>query len=236
MATFANAISATTTTDNAALTTGAFTPSANDLLLAVAVVTGQANGGTFSDSQGLGWTQVQATVQNGSADSLVMAVANNLTANSSMTVTFTPAGAPTSTGIAMSVVRIGGMSRTGASAIRQSGKQDNGAAAGTPTVTWGSTSLSANLCYAAVGNGSNPPSITQPSGWFGNNNTGYTTPTTGIEDFRINSNFTNSTVTWGGTSATAFSAIAAELDTSAAVVLTYCIGNVLGRLEDGVGK
>jgi hypothetical protein len=215
MASFANGTSAASTSDNSSLTTGSFTPGAGDLLLASAVVTGQAGGGTFSDSQGLGWTQVNSALKNASADTIVLAVANRFAAGSAMTVTFTPAGAPTCSGQAISVVRIIGMSRAGSAAIRQSGVQNNGAAGTGPIVTWGKTSLPRNLCYAVVGSGTSPPSMTAPSGWFVNNNTGYGTPATGLEDFHIDSGFTAPMVSWGSTSASPFGAIAVELDTSA---------------------
>src|SRR5579885_2710878 len=162
MASFANGTSAASTSDNSSLTTGSFTPGAGDLLLAPAVVTGQAGGGTFSDSQGLGWTQVNSALKNASADTIVLAVANRFAAGSAMTVTFTPAGAPTCSGQAISVVRIIGMSRAGSAAIRQSGVQNNGAAGTGPIVTWGKTSLPRNLCYAVVGSGTSPAPTLPP--------------------------------------------------------------------------
>lgn len=214
MAAVTAGVSAANTADNAALTTGAFTPAANDLLVAFAIVTGQANGGTFTDSQSLGWTQVMAALKAASADTLVCAVANALATASNMTVTFTPAGSPTSTGVAISVLRVSGMSRTARSAVRGSGREQNKAASGTPAPALTKAALTQNPCVGAVANATNVAGMTPPSGWTEQHDVGYNTPATGLETASIGSGFTGTTVTWGSTSGSAFSDIALELDSS----------------------
>src|ERR1043166_8051456 len=113
MASCTAGVSAANTGNNAALTTGSFTPAAGDLLVAIAIVTGQASGGTFTDSQSLGWSKTHQVLKASSADTLVIAVSKAFAANSAMTVTFTPAGSPTATGVAISVIRVSGMTRKG---------------------------------------------------------------------------------------------------------------------------
>lgn len=214
MATCTAGVTANSTTNNAALTTGSFTPAASDLLVAFAVVTGQASGGVFTDSQTLGWEEVAFPLKASSADTLVVAVANTAAAASSMTVTFTPAGSPTSTGVAISVVRVSGMTRLGWNAVRQVQFQQNQSSA-TPAPVFPQAALTGNPCLGAVANATNPAGMTAPSGWSELHDTGYATPTTGLETVAIDSGFTGTTVTWGSSSASAFCSAIIELDTTA---------------------
>src|SRR5262245_56919245 len=112
-------VTAANTGNNAALTTGSFTPAAGDLLIAFCGATGQGLSGTVTDSQGLGWTNVAQADKNTNADRMIAAIANAPAAASAMTVTYTPAGSPTSTGVVIIVQRVSGMKRFGASAIRK---------------------------------------------------------------------------------------------------------------------
>lgn len=216
MATVTAGVSAADTTNNAALTTGSFTPAADDLLIAFGAVTGQVGGGTFTDSQGLGWTPVTLAIKNGSIDSLRCAVADNFAANIAMTVTFTPDGSPTSTGVAISVLRVAGMSRKGSAAIRQSAKQDN-QAAGTPAPSFAVAALTGNPTVGAVQSASNPTVLTPPTDWTEAHDTGHDSPTHGLESVFRNSGFTGQTITWGTGSASAFDSTIVELDTTAAL-------------------
>lgn len=211
-------VSATSTTNNAALTSGSFTPSANDLLVAFAIVSGQAAGGTFSDSQSLGWTQVNSAVKNSSADTLVCAVANALAANSGMTVTFTPAGSPTSTGVAISVLRVSGMVNTGAAAIRQS-KVQNNTIAGSPSnpdLTFDAVCLNGNPILIAVANGSNPTGLSPPAAVPPStlrHDIGFATPDTGLITASTNSGYGGGDrVLWSNASPTDYAMLNVELD------------------------
>lgn len=220
MATVVAGISAASTSNNAALTTGSFTPAAGDLLVAFAVVSGQAGGGTFTDSQGLGWAPVATALKATSADTLVCAVSNARAAASAMTVTFTPAGAPTSTGVALSVLRVSGMSRAGLLAVRQSASQAN-QSAGTPAPAFAVACRTADPAVGAVGNGTSPAGLVPPAGgtaWTEAHDVGYSTPTTGLETAFLSSGFAGTTVTWGGASASAFASLVVELDASAPLV------------------
>lgn len=217
MAAVVAGVSVASSTNNAAVATGAFTPTAGDLLIAFAIVTGQAGGGTFTDSQSLGWTQIATALKNTSADTLVLAVANSFAAASSMTVTFTPAGSPTSTGVAISVLRVSGMTRNGASAVRQSATQANQAAS-TPAPAFAVAALTGNSTVGAVANATNPATMTTPASWTERHDIGYSGPTTGLESVSRDSGFTGTTITWGSASASALSDIIAELNTTVPVL------------------
>jgi hypothetical protein len=56
--------------------------------------------------------------------------------------------------------------------------------------------------------------MTPPTSWTEDSDNGYSTPTAGQESVSRVSGFTGTTVTWGGTSATAFGDIIVEIDTS----------------------
>lgn len=213
MPTTSAGVSASTATTNIALTTGSFTPASSDLLIAIAVTTGQAGGGVFTDSVGLGWTQVTSALFNTSADTLVIAVANRLVeATVAQTVTFTPAGGPADTGVAISVLRVAGMQLAGITAIRQSAAQANGAAAGTPGPVFTNPCMVGHTIIGAVGNRTNPATMTAPASWTEIHDIGYATAVAGLESAAIDGTFAGPTVTWGGASASAFGAVAIELE------------------------
>lgn len=205
-------VSASTATTNVALTTGSFTPASADLLVAVAVTTGQAGGGTVTDSLGLGWTTIATVLFNTSADSLVIAVANRFVQTTPMTVTFTPAGGPADTGVAISVLRVAGMQLAGVSAVRQFATQANGAAAGTPAPVFTNPTMVGHTVIGAVGNRTNPATMTQPASWAEIHDIGYATAVAGLESAAIDGTFAGPTVTWGSASATAFGAVVIELE------------------------
>lgn len=205
-------VSAANTADNVPLTTGSFTPAANDLLIALAGVDSQSSGGTFTDSQGLGWTQIILTTDNTTSSAFVAAVANTLAANSSMTVTFTPAGGPSSGGIAISVLRVSGVGSAGIGTIRQSAGESNIIGGNTPTPTFGVAALTGNAVISGVFNRANPPNLTVPSGFTQRTNNGFALPTHGLQTASIDSGFTGTSLPWSN-SATAFCDLAIELGT-----------------------
>ena len=229
MAAVTHRVTTPSTTNASTYASGSFTPAVGDLLVVCVTASGTVtNPGSVSSSAGYTFTLVRRETKAASADSLYMYVSNEkVTAASAQTVTFNCTG-DAATGAIVSVVSISGMSRTGSSAILKSGGQSNGAAAGTPTVSLGSAALTGNPLVGFVGNATSPANVTQPSGWTElTDATGYSTPVTGQEVASINSGFTGSTVTWGGTSASAFGAIVAEFDTSA--VNHVATGDLVGQ-------
>jgi hypothetical protein len=215
-------------TNNAAITSTAFTPAAGDLLLVfgAGTVTGGGGGlGAVTDTQNLGWTRVAFSkmTSTGASDSpLECWVSNNFAVNSSMTVTYTPNGT-TCTGTALAVYRVARMQRTGEDAVRSTGGQNN-VVSGTPAPVLNQAALSDNQILTAVFNNTNTPNLTAPtvsslSGWTRDTNVGYNTPATGMDAAWAIAGFTGTQVTWGSISGTNFASLAIELDDSANVEL-----------------
>jgi hypothetical protein len=200
--------------DDTAITTSSFTPATGDLLIAIGGVTGQASGGTFSDSQGLGWTQVGTALKNSSADTLVIAVANTLAANSSMTVTFTPAGSPTSTSCAVRVLLASGITRTGLSAILQSGFASNASSGTIPSAALPAAATTSNPCFVAGYGGSGFASSV--TGWTARGGNIPTNPPVSVSRaYSIDSGFTDTTAPWITTVSGSYCDAIVELDASA---------------------
>ena len=195
--------------------TGAFTPAANDLLVAFVAAPATVATGTMTDSQSLGFTKVTSALGNSSADTGYLFVANALAAASSMTVTFDCTG-DNATGAAINVFLVSGMTRVGTSAVLQTAKAENQGAGGTPAATFGASCLTGNPTIGMVANAANPAALTFPTNWIERDDTGFANPTRGMETVSRDSGFTGTTITWGGTSATAFLVLIAELDTSVA--------------------
>lgn len=214
MASFTHAAGGAVTTNAASYTSVSFTPAANDLLFLVMVLTGStASDWTVTDSLGGTWTKIRRQLKAASTDILELWVRDQLTPASAMTVTVShPSG--NATGLASEIVRVSGMTRTGAAAIRSHGGEDNQAAGGTPAPVLSQAALAANPTFGVVGNASNPAGLTAPAGWTEAVDVGYATPTTGFETVARNAGFTGTTVTWGSTSATAFASLIFEFDTS----------------------
>lgn len=203
-------------------TSGAFTPAVSDLLVVfvIASATDGANS-VLSSSVGLTFAKVlTATYGSGaSAGVLQLFIATALIASAtSQTVTWTDTVDPSS-GTVITVYSVSGMTQTGAAAARQTAQQNAQGAGTTPAPSFGASALTDNPTLGAVGNFSNPAALTPPTSWTedASADTGYNTPTTGLESVFRDSGFTGTTITWGSTSATEFCDIIVELDTSAEV-------------------
>jgi hypothetical protein len=217
MATITHRVTTPSTSNASSYASGSFTPAVGDLIIVAVVASATVAASSVTSSAGYTFTKITSAVKAASADTLYLFVSNQLVTSAvAQTVTYDCTG-DAATGAIVSVVTAASMTRVGAAAVLKSGKQDNGAAAATPTVSLGSAALTGNALVGFVANGASPAAMTQPSTWTElTDATGYASPTTGIEVVSINSGFTGSTVTWGGTSGTAFGAIVVELDTTAA--------------------
>jgi hypothetical protein len=193
---------------------GSFTPAANELLVALVNATSTQAAATMTDSQSLGFTRIDQASWQTNASTGYIFIANALASASSMTVTF-DCGACASTGANITVVGVSGMTATGAAASVQTAKQVNQTAGGTPTVVFASSVQTGNPTLGIVSNNSNSSGITQPTGWTELSDTGFITPTTGQEIIARDSGFTGTTITWGSTSPSQFSALAIELSAPA---------------------
>jgi hypothetical protein len=194
------------------------TPTLGDMIVVIVAATGVASGLGVSDNNADNhgrYTQIVSCVKNTSADQMAAFVRAD-PIRSATSTTWTSSGDGSSTGGGLYVMRMTGATLTGAAFIRQSGKQDNAAAGGTPTIPLSFAALTANSCISTIWDTTNAaPSIAVPTGWFlvanGDVNTSYNTPATGIQGTHIDTGFTGSTVTWGATLPSAFSALAFEM-------------------------
>ena len=197
-------------------TTASFTPTQGDLLFVAflpsasltdpATVTASANGLTF--------TRVNSDVR-ASIDTLQLWVADQAVPASPSAMTISADfGADPGTGIVLFVTAVTGITRTGTSAVKQSGANHQALGA-TPTVTFGAATTTTNIVLAYLFNATNPAGMTPPSSFTENADTGFATPNRGGEYAYRLSGHTSTTVTWGSTTATACGSLAVEVDVSA---------------------
>jgi hypothetical protein len=205
----------TTTAGNKTVTA---TPAVGDLIVAVVANSGRttAQAPTITDNNSSGtYTQVIAATKNSSADSMWVFVRDALVPAASSTIfTFAPVATDTGGGFA-SVLKVTGMSKVGAAAVRQS-LQANNQSTGTPSITLGAAILTTNPAIGAVMTGQTGTTNTAPpTGWAELNDSGYSTPSTGREVTSIDSGSTLTTVAWTAATTSAFCALVVELDASA---------------------
>ena len=188
------------------------TPALGDLIVIIAAYTGNVTTTAPTDNNADGhgtYTLVTSALANTSVDRILMWVRADAVQRAAST-TFTLAPGAT-TGGGLQVFKITGMTTA---SVRRSGAQANGAAAGTPAAALGAAALTGNPLIGAVLNGTNPATMTPPTGFTESQDVGYTVPAAGLETAFASSGITASTITWGSTSATAFGAVAAEFDSS----------------------
>lgn len=231
MAAFTHAVTLSSTSNTNVYTTGAFTPAADDLLVAVVGTSGYFGAITPSDSQGIGWTEIATALYVSSARREYLYVANAKAAASSMTFTATTEVDTFATGANVVVARLSGMSRTGSAAVRQSQTVENHAAdvaPATPTISFAAACLTGNPTLGCVCSGTNPPGLTEPTSWTEQADAGHGAPNNGIEYVTRDSGFTGTDLTWLSSSANAYAIIAVEFDTSAATTTATSRAYVFG--------
>lgn len=194
------------------------TPTVGDLIVIIAASSGLAGGTTAcsdNNSDGLGaYTQVDVDRTGFSTTGVLTAWIRNALIGSATSTVFTASQAGSSGG-GLAVLRVTGMSRVGANALRQSGGQSSGTAGATPQPTLSVAADTNNPVIIAVANGTNSTTtVQQRTGYTERFDNGYTSPATGLEVCTRDSGETNSLLTLGGTTASAFAAIALELDSS----------------------
>lgn len=201
-------VSTTSTVNTTTYASAAFTPAAGDGLIAFVYAGATVDPGSMTDTQSLGWERIASV--NNAGDTLYCFRALNPAAASSMTVTFNCTG-DGADGCCIYVARITGHDG-GVPYVRQVATA-TGALSTTPAVPMSLAFNTNNGGLGAVGNSANPAAITPPTSWTETNgaDTGYSTPTTGMEACNRVSGETGSTITWGAASASAWGAIAVEL-------------------------
>jgi len=210
------------TSNTANYASGSFAPAVGDLLVVFAVFTGNAGAvstASVTESVGqTGFSRIDSALFTASANAVMAFVANSFSSSTaSRTVTFHTNGG-NATGCTVIVYSISGMLRTGLDAIRQDAEQPNLAAGTTPAPVFTNACLTGNVTLGVVGNTSNPATITPPTSWTEDLDTGYSTPTCGAESVHRDSGFTGTTITWGSAGSTGKGVITLELDSSNAVL------------------
>src|SRR6478672_579168 len=189
------------------------TPTVGDLIVVIVAATGATT--TVADNgTGGTYTQVDSTRTGFSTSgNLQVFIRDNLV--SSAVSTIYTATQTSSTGGGLVVLRVTGMSKVGSAAVRSSGGQSTGTAATTPAPVLSLTPQGGNPIITAVANGTNSTTtVVQRTGYTEAFDNGYTTPATGLEVSYRSSGETSATITYGGTTASAFASVAIELDTS----------------------
>jgi hypothetical protein len=197
--------------------TGAFTPAASDLLIALAWLRGTTATGSYASSDaGKTYSEVTFAIPGGS-QRLFAYGADQLADADSQTGTMDVTG-DAATGCAQGILRVSGMTKVGAAAIRQF-KVGSDAAGITPELVFDAACLTGNPIIFAVGVQENV-TVAEPSGWTKRIDIGFATPDSRLIVSTLDSGFTGTTVTAGGTTGTAWYAVAIELDASGAASVT----------------
>lgn len=195
------------------------TPTLNDLIVIVAHSTGVATPTwTVSDDQSGAYTQIGSNRNNGSNNGVISIWVRNALVSSAVSTIYTGQSAA-ATGGGLAVFAVSGMSKTGATASKQSSGTATGAAGGTPSVVLGGAVLTTNPVIGIVQHGTNSSTaVTPATNYTERYEAGHASPNQGYEGMTRDSGETASTINWGGTVVAAWSAIVLELDASSAAV------------------
>ena len=225
MATVTLAVAPNADTSNTPNTSSAFSPATGDLLVvfvtkeASALSSPMASADLTSSVAPTDFTLIRNEGHQSGAAHMGVFVANALTTNTTSRTVTIASGTDPGAGTIITVLRIAGMTKVGAAAVRSQGGQTN-QAAGTPAPAFGQAALTTNLCVGAIYNATNPAGMTQPASWSEAADVGYTTgQVSGCETAYRNSGETGTTITWGSASASIFASLILELDTSSSTIV-----------------
>lgn len=198
------------------------TPAANDLIVVIHGMSGWASGddSTITDNNAggggtyhkIGTATVPLSEGGGTACALWISVRNSLISSATST-TFTATNTG-DTGGGLTVLRFSGMTRTGSQAVKQSIGESN-ATESPPTITFGATTDTNNPVILAVMGEDNPPALTSPTGFTEADDTGWATPTTGIQVCWDDAGNAATLFSWSAGALTDHNEVGIELDTSA---------------------
>jgi hypothetical protein len=197
------------TTNAASYALGSFTPSANALLLAFAVVGAGTDAGTISSTGGLSWTRVGLKQTYNTTDRVHCFRAQASGTPAACVISYTQVG--NATGCVLFVFQVTGHNQT--SPIRQVAQ--NATTAANPTATFSIARLTGNGTVAGFGMPRNPPASTVPNvNWTETLDTGVGTPNLGASGGYRASGETATAVTFTSASA-AYGIIAVEINDTA---------------------
>lgn len=198
------------------------TPALDDLIVVVHGMSGWASGDdstiTDNNSDGLGTYYkigtATAPLSNGGGTAMAMWISvRNALVGSATSTTFTATNTG-DTGGGLTVLRFSGMTRTGSAAVRQS-KGESAQTENPPTITFDSTTDTNNPIVLACMGEDNPLAITPPTGFTEADDTGWATPTSGVEVCWDDAGNVATLFSWTGGAVTDHNDGGIELDTSA---------------------
>lgn len=187
------------------------TPAVGDLILIFVVVAGDNTWSAPTDNQSGTYTLINTLLTNNTnygawyvRDALIPAATSTI---------FTLSNPGSDTGGGLAVVKVTGMAKAGSSAVRQSKIGGQGGTTGTPaTGNWTSAKLTTNPVVGAVINATNPAGLTPTTSYSELLDTGFSTPSFGVEIQKIDSGDTTNTMTWGSASGSDWVCMGVELD------------------------
>ena len=208
------------------------TPAANDLIVVVHGMSGWASGDdsvvTDNNADGngnyhrIGTATVPMSTGGGTAGALWISVRNFLIGSAtSTTFTVTNTG---DTGGGLTVLRFSGMQRTGHRAVRQWVGQSN-QTENPPSITFNGfgddntdATRSANAIVLACFAEDNPAALTPPADFTEADDTGWATPTSGVQVCWVNSGKNIDTFSWSGGAVTDHNEVGIELNATALAI------------------
>ena len=199
------------------------TPAANDLIVVVHGMSGFAgsDNSTLSDNNSGGGGSYSKIGGNplstggGTAGALWISIRNSLVTSATSTI-FTETGTG-NTGGGLTVLAVSGMARTGAMAARQN-KGESTQTEDPPSIAFAAATLTANPIVLGVLGEDSPAGLTAPTDFAEHTDTGWSSPTTGIEVCSVNSGKTASSYSWSGGALADHNEVGVELDTTAYII------------------
>lgn len=197
------------------------TPAAGDLIVVIHGMSDGAPGDdsvvTDNNSDGLGTydrfgTSTTPMSNGGGTNGALWLSIRRSFVGSATSTTFTVTNTG-DTGGGMTVMRFSGMKRTGFSAVRQTAAESV-QSENPPTITFGATTDTNNPIFLFVMGEDNPAAVTQPTGFAEPGDTGWATPTTGIEGAFDDAGNAATLFAWSGGALTDHNEVGVELDTS----------------------
>lgn len=203
--------------------TSTITPAVDDLLVVFVKWSGNAaTNPTCTDDQSGTYALILTALNNASADIMAVFVRNQLVTSAAVHTIAPVVGSGSNTAGEIVTIAVAGMTRTGSSAIRQSGKQEN-QTTGVPTPVLPAAALTANLTMTAAGSTTTAGSVPD-AGWLERQDASQINPTTVQEVATRDSGFTGTTATYVSIASAVWCSCILELDITAPPVTNIGTG------------
>ena len=188
------------------------TPAVGDLILIFVVVAGDSTWSAPTDNQSGTYVRMGPTVSISTTVYGAWYIRTALIPAGSSTI-FTLSNPGSDGGGGLAVLKVTGMAKAGDSAWTM-GQLGSGVGGTPQTATWSSSKSAVNPVVGALINISNPAGLTPTTGYSELLDTGFSTPTIGVEIQKIDSGDTTNTMIWGSTYGLNWVCIGVELDAS----------------------